>query len=146
LKPRLKSADVDQFYMALARLLRNYQFRDRDRQTICGITVTQCYALDFLVHEKRLTVLQLGQRLALDKANASRAVGALEAMGAVSRVRDPKNHRVHWIVATARGRRLHGRVTEGLKRVYARRLQPYGSPFVRRVAGLLDELAGLARR
>jgi DNA-binding MarR family transcriptional regulator len=142
----VSSADVEQFYMALARLLRNYQFRDRDRQTLCGITVTQCYALDFLVHERRLTVLQLGQKLALDKANASRAVGALEKIGAVLRIRDPKNHRVHWIVATARGRRLHDRVTEGLKREYARRLQSYGGPFVRRVAGLLDELAELARR
>lgn len=146
LKERVGSADVDRFYMALARLLRNYQFRDRDRQTICGITVTQCYALDFLVHEKRLTVLQLGRRLALDKGNASRAVRALEAIGAVSRDRDPANHRVHWIEATPRGRRLHDRVTEGLKRVYSRRLQSYGVPFVRRVSGLLDELADLARR
>jgi MarR family transcriptional regulator, 2-MHQ and catechol-resistance regulon repressor len=139
-------ADVDRFYMALARLLRNYQFRDRDRQTICGISVTQCYALDFLVHEKRLTVFQLAEKLALNKGNASRAVAALEEMGAVSRVRDPANHRVHWIEATARGRQLRDRITEDLKRVYARRLQPYGAPFVRRVAGLLDELAGLAHQ
>jgi MarR family transcriptional regulator, 2-MHQ and catechol-resistance regulon repressor len=144
MKRGLSSADVDQFYMALASLLRNYQFRDRDRQTICGISVTQCYTLDFLVHEKRLTVFQLAEKLALDKGNASRAVTALEEMGAISRVRDPANHRVHWIEATVRGRQLHDRITEDLKRVYARRLQPYGGPFVRRVAGLLDELARLA--
>jgi DNA-binding MarR family transcriptional regulator len=131
--------------MALARLLRNYQFRDRDRQMICGISVTQCYALDFLVHEKRLTVFQIAERLALNKGNASRAVAALEGMGAVSRVRDTKNHRVHWIEATPRGRRLHARITEGLKRAYARRLRSHGGAFVRRVAGLLDELADLAR-
>ena len=142
----LRPADVELFYMALARLLRNYQFRDRDRQMICGISVTQCYALDFLVHEKRLTVLQIAERLALDKGNASRAVAALEGMGAVSRVRDTKNHRVHWIEVTARGRELHDRITEGLKRAYARRLEPFGGSFVRRVAGLLDQLADLARR
>ena len=131
--------------MSLTRLLRSYQFRDRDRQVICGISVTQCYALDFLVHAKRLTVDQLAQKLALNKGNASRAVAALESMGAVSRVRDRANHRMHWIEATRRGRQLHERITKGLKRVYARRLQPYGGPFVRRVAGLLDELAELAR-
>ena len=130
--------------MSLARLLRNYQFRDRDRQVICGISVTQCYALDFLVHERRLTVLQLAEKLALNKGNASRAVAALEGIGAVSRVRDRKNHRMHWIEATARGRQLHDRITEGLKSNYARRLRPYGGPFVRRVAGLLDELADLS--
>jgi DNA-binding MarR family transcriptional regulator len=132
--------------MALARLLRTYQFRDRDRQTICGITITQCHALEFLVHEKRLTVLQLAEKLALDKANASRAVAALEATGAVTRTRDPGNHRMHWIAATARGRLLHGRITQGLKQRYERELRPYGAAFVRRAAGLLDELASQAAR
>ena len=146
LKRGLSSADVDRFYMSLTRLLRNYQFRDRDRQVICGISVTQCYALDFLVHDKRLTVFQLAEKLALNKGNASRAVAALETKGVVSRVRDSTNHRVHWIEVTARGRELHDRITEGLKRAYARRLEPFGGSFVRRVAGLLDQLADLARR
>ena len=145
-KRSLESGDVERFYMALTRLLRNYQFRDRDRQEICGITVAQCYALDFLVHEGRLTVLQLAEKLALDKGNASRAVAALEAKGAVSRVRDPTNHRLHWIEATKFGRQLHDRITEDLKRGYARQLQPYGASFVRRVADLLDELAIRARK
>jgi DNA-binding MarR family transcriptional regulator len=138
----LRPADVELFYMALARLLRAYQFRDRDRLTLCGISVTQCYALEFLVHEGRLTVRQLAQKLALDKGNASRAIAALESLGAVSRTRDTGNHRLHWIAPTRRGRRLHDRITAGLKAAYARRLQPYGGRFVRRVAGLLDELAG----
>jgi hypothetical protein len=59
---------------------------------------------------------------------------------------DSTNHRVHWIEVTARGRELHDRITDGLKRAYARRLQPFGGSFVRRVAGLLDQLADLARR
>ena len=144
--PEVSSLDVERFYMALTRILRSYQFRDRDRQVICGISVTQCYALDFLVHEKRLTVDQLAEKLALNKGNASRAVAALQAMGAVSRGRDRTNHRMHWIEATSQGRQLHERITKGLKRDYAKRLRPYGGPFVRRVAGLLDELADLARR
>jgi DNA-binding MarR family transcriptional regulator len=146
LKPAVNAADIERFYMALTRLLRTYQFRDRDRQLICGISVTQCYALDFLVDEKRLTVDQIASRLAINKGNASRAVAALESIGAVSRGRDRANHRMHWIEATVRGRKLHGRITRGLKKVYARRLQPHGGAFVRRVAGLLDELADLARR
>ena len=141
----IKPSDVERFYMSLARLLRNYQFRDRDRQEICGISVTQCYALDFLAHERRLTVDQLAEKLALNKGNASRAITALESIGAVSRVRDRTNHRMHWIEVTARGRQLHERITDGLKRVYAKRLQRYGGTFVRRVSGLLDELADLAR-
>lgn len=144
MSPDAGARDIDRFYMALARLLRNYQFRDRDRQTICGITVTQCYALDFLVDEGRLTVQDLGRRLQLNKSNASRIVGALEAIGAVSRAPDPSNHRLRWIQATPRGRRLHRRIAAGLKRDYAVVLRPFGGAFVREATELLDRLAGRA--
>ena len=146
MKPRLRSADVERFYIALTGLVRSYQFRDRDRQEICGISVTQCYTLDFIVHEKRLTVSQLAEKLALNKGNASRAVAVLEEKRVVSRIRDGTNHRIHWIEATQRGRQLHARITNGIKREYARRLETYGGAFARRVASLLDELSDLPRR
>jgi DNA-binding MarR family transcriptional regulator len=137
---------VDRFYMALTRLLRNYQFRDRDRQTICGISVTQCYALEFIVHERRLTVLEIGERLALNKSNASRVVDALEAIGAVARTSDSSNHRIRWVEPTASGRRLHATVTRGLKRDYEQLLAGFDPPFIGQVTAVLEALAERARR
>jgi MarR family transcriptional regulator, 2-MHQ and catechol-resistance regulon repressor len=134
-------ADVNGFYLALSRLLRNYQFRDRDRETICGISATQCYALDFVVHDGRMTVLELGSRLALNKSNASRVVDALESVGAAVRARDPHNHRIRWVEPTTYGRELHGRITGALKQEYQQILKPFGRPFVRKVTKLLDALA-----
>lgn len=131
--------------MAISRLLRSYQFRDRDRQTICGITVTQCYALEFLIHEGRLTILELGKRLALDKSNASRVADALEAAGAASRSADPVNHRLRWIEPTKQGRRLHARITDGLRREYSEILAPLGPVFVRNATALLETLAERTR-
>jgi DNA-binding MarR family transcriptional regulator len=142
---RLTAGELQRFYMALTRLLRNYQFRDRDRQMICGITVTQCYALEFLVHEGRLTILDLGYRLALNKSNASRVVEGLELIGAVSRAMDPENHRLRWIEPTIHGRELHGKITDGLKRDYAELLAPFNSTFVARVTSLLEALAERAK-
>jgi DNA-binding MarR family transcriptional regulator len=143
---RRTKRDVQRFYMALTHLLRSYQFRDRDRQTICGITVTQCYALEFLVHEGRLTILDVGRRLALNKSNASRVVEALESIGAVSRALDPSNHRLRWIEPTAHGRQLHQQITAGLERDYAGILKPFSALFVRQVTELLETLATRARR
>ena len=143
--PRASRTEVDGFYAALSRLLRRYQFRDRDRQTICGISVTQCYALEFLVQEGRLSVFELGQRLALDKSNASRVVQALERAGAASRTADPANHRVRWIEATPRGRALHARITGRLKRGYARILSPLPRSSVRAFTGVLEALAEAVR-
>lgn len=137
--------DIDGFYSALTELLRSYQFRDRDRQTICGITVTQCYALDFLAREGRLTILDIGRRLVLNKSNASRIVDALEGLGLVSRGLDPSNHRLRWIELTPHGRHLHGRIRDNLKREYSTILKSFSPAFVDQVSRLLVTLAEQAR-
>ena len=137
---------VEQFYAALTKLLRAYQFRDRDRQTICGITITQCYALDFVVRDGPLTILEIGRRLVLDKSNASRVVEALEGIGAVSRAKDRDNHRIRWIRSTAKGRQIHLRITSQLIDEYARILRQFDDRFVADVANLLEALADEAAK
>ncbi len=132
---------MQRFYSAFSQLLRNYQFRDRDRQMICGITVTQCYALEFIVDDGPLTILDIGKRLAVNKSNASRVVESLESAGAVARERDPANHRIRWIVATPAGRRLHAAITAGLKREYGRILGRFSPSFLREATRLLEALA-----
>jgi DNA-binding MarR family transcriptional regulator len=121
--------------------MRTYQFRDRDRQIICGITVTQCYAIDFLAREGRLTILDIGRRLVLNKSNASRLVDALEGLGLVSRALDPTNHRIRWIELTPTGRRLQAEIAENLKREYTAILESFSPAFVRQVSRLLEALA-----
>lgn len=143
---RAHSADVDQFYLALTTLLRHFQFRDRDRQTICSITVSQCYALDFIIREGRLTISEIGDRLALNKSNASRVVEGLESRGLTSRGFDAANHRVRWITATAEGERLHERIMLELKADYAEILAPYSSEFIAEASRLLLTIARRARQ
>lgn len=138
---QVREADVDGFYLALTTLLRNFQFRDRDRQTICGITISQCYALDFIIREGRLTVTEIGHRLVLNKSNASRVVDTLQAKGLTTREPDTSNHRVRWIAATAKGRRLHDRIMRELKADYADLLSGYSADFVRDATNLLLAIA-----
>jgi DNA-binding MarR family transcriptional regulator len=137
---------VEQFYGALTKLLRAYQFRDRDRQTICGITITQCYALDFVVRDGPLTILEIGRRLVLDKSNASRVVESLESIGAVSRAKDRDNHRIRWISPTASGRQIHSKITIQLIGEYARMLRQFDDRFVTDVTNLLEALADEAAK
>ncbi len=122
-------------------LLRNFQFRDRDRQTICGITITQCYALDFIIREGRLTVTEIGHRLRLNKSNASRVVDSLETQGLTTRDFDPSNHRVRWIAATAKGKRLNARILRGVKADYIELLSGCDAEFVRSATKLLLAIA-----
>jgi len=141
-----RNAEIDRFYVALTTLLRNFQFRDRERQTVCGITVNQCYALDVIAREQRLTVSAIGERLALNKSNASRIVDSLEALQLATRATDDTNHRLRWITVTPAGRRLHGRIMRELKRDYARILARFDRRFIHEVTGLLHVIAERARQ
>ncbi len=99
---------------ALAEFIRVYQFRDRDRICCHDISVTQCHALDVLIRRDRCTVNELAAELYLDKSTTSRVVGALERKGYVARTRHPRDQRAVLLAVTSAGRKLHGRITEGL--------------------------------
>ena len=102
--------DTEQLHRALTKLVRVYQFRDRDRICCYDVSVTQCYALEAVVQEQPLTLNQLAARLYLDKSTASRVVDALEKKGYVERQASPEDRRALHLVATAEGRDLYHRI------------------------------------
>lgn len=130
---------------ALLEFSRAYQFRDRDRICCYDVSVTQCHALDVLLRRDRCTVNELAAELYLDKSTTSRVVGTLERKGYVARTRHPRDQRTVLLAATSAGRKLHGRITEGL---VAERRQILASfpPEVRTAAGaLIRRLTGAVR-
>jgi DNA-binding MarR family transcriptional regulator len=128
----------------LSRLVRAYQFRDRDLKLGCGLSVTQCHALDVLVAETSVTVQGLGKRLGLNKSNASRVVDFLEARGLAHRAADEGDARIRWVRPTAAGRRVNKGIHRDLQNEYAKMLSRFSRAFVRDAAILLDALADRA--
>jgi MarR family 2-MHQ and catechol resistance regulon transcriptional repressor len=106
--------DTRAFYDALSDLLRIYQFRDRDRICCYDISVTQCYALEALVHQGGMTMNDLAARLYLDKSTASRVVDALERKGYVDRSPNPADGRSLLLVPTGAGAELYRTIRGGL--------------------------------
>jgi DNA-binding MarR family transcriptional regulator len=106
--------DAAALHEAVADLVRVYQFRDRDRICCHDISVTQCYALETLVHHGPMRLNALAERLFLDKSTTSRVVGTLAKKGYVEQRADATDGRATTLSVTRQGRRLHSRITDDL--------------------------------
>lgn len=103
-------ADAEQLHDALTRLVRLYQFRDRD--TICchDVSITQCNALEILVERGPMRSQTLAAALMLDKSTVTRVVDGLVRKGYVERRADPDDGRAVSLRPTRGGRALYQRI------------------------------------
>jgi len=106
--------DAAALQVAVAELVRVYQFRDRDRICCHDISVTQCYALETLVEHAPMRLSGLAERLFLDKSTTSRVVATLVKKGYVEQRADAADGRATALHVTPSGRRLYKRITDGL--------------------------------
>ena len=134
--------DAEGLQLALAELVRVYQFRDRDRICCHDISVTQCYALETLVEHGTLRLGGLAERLFLDKSTTSRVVATLVKKGYVQQRPDAADARAVAISATPRGERLCARINADLVDQQRQLLEDL-EPSVR--AGVVEVVRRLAR-
>jgi DNA-binding MarR family transcriptional regulator len=134
--------DAEGLHLALAELVRVYQFRDRDRICCHDISVTQCYALETLVQHGPLRLGGLADRLFLDKSTTSRVVATLVKKGYVQQRPDAADARAVAISATARGERLCARINADLVDQQRQLLEDL-DPSVR--GGVVEVIRRLAR-
>ena len=107
-------SDGAALHAAVSDLVRVYQFRDRDNICCHDISVTQCYALEALVHRGPMRLNALSAILFLDKSTASRVVQSLVRKGYAKHRRDPLDGRAMVLEVTAPGKRLHGKIVAEL--------------------------------
>ena len=101
-------------YRALAELARRYQFRNRDEVCCYGLTVSQCYALEFLVDSDSAPTSKLAGHLGLDPSTTTRLIDQLVRKKLVTRERNLEDARIREIRVTEAGRRLATRVQQDL--------------------------------
>lgn len=99
---------------ALSELVQAYQFRDRRVTYRHGISVTQFYALSFVVARWAMTLNELASELYLDKSTTSRVVDSLVEKGYVRRARDREDVRALSLEPTQKGIALYSRIQRGL--------------------------------
>lgn len=112
--PTALDRDAVALHVAMAELVRVYQFHDRDHICCHDVSVTQCYALETLVELGPMRLRALSERLFLDKSTTSRVVGTLVRKGYVEQRADPTDGRATTLRATRAGRRLCQQITSEL--------------------------------
>lgn len=136
--------DVEQFAAAVGDLLRTVQLRDRESICCHDVSVTECYALEFLTRREEASLQQVAEALRLDKSTTSRAVAALERKGYVARASDPNDRRLLRLQPTRRGVELSGRIRTDLDRRYVPLLADLEAPVRRQLIDLVRALAAQA--
>ncbi len=101
---------VERLQRNTQELLRKYQMRDRNEISCCGVTVSQCYALDALGENGELTMVQLAKHLFLDKSTATRVIDPLVQRGLVERQSSSRDRREIIVRLTAAGAKLQQRI------------------------------------
>lgn len=138
---RASREDARTLLGALDRLVRAYQYRDRQRVCYRGLSIQECHALQAVIETGPLPQSELARRLRLDKSTTSRLVAGLLEKDHLHRERDPDDGRAHRVRATASGRRVHDRIQRDLAGRVERILADLG-PSDRRVA--IDVMGRLA--
>jgi DNA-binding MarR family transcriptional regulator len=87
-------------------LLRKLQMRDRNEITCCGVSVSQCYALEALGEHGEMTMVQLARKMFLDKSTMTRVVDGLIQRELVARRYDDNDRRIIRVALTGAGRKL----------------------------------------
>jgi DNA-binding MarR family transcriptional regulator len=129
------------FYDALQRLLRIYQFRDRDVACYGNVSPDECYALEAIDADEALRVGDLAAALNLHKSNASRLARALEAKGFVARSMDRGDGRAVRLRITTRGRTVHAAIRARVENIHGEILAAYTPATRAAMTRLLEELA-----
>jgi DNA-binding MarR family transcriptional regulator len=122
-------------------LLRKLQMRDRSEITCCGVSVSQCYALDALGEFGEMTMVQLARKMFLDKSTMTRVVDGLIQRELAARRFDDADRRVIWIGLTPAGRQLVAEIRtqqiESLRQI----LERIPAPERQRLIGTLETLS-----
>jgi DNA-binding MarR family transcriptional regulator len=130
---------------SLAELVRVYQFRDRQRVCYYDVSVTQCYAISFLVTGGPTTLNKLASALYLDKSTASRTVDSLVRLGYVRKTADAEDARALSLEVSAKGKRLHRQIEQDLVDQMKRLLADFEPDVRKKSARLLARLAEAAK-
>lgn len=145
--PDLTDLERDAIVMqeSLAELVRVYQFRDRQRICFYDVSVTQCYAISFLVAVGPTTLSKLAGALYLDKSTASRTVDSLVRLGYVRKTTDFEDARALSLEVTTKGRKLHRRIEQDLIDQMKQLLADFEPNVRKESARLLARLARTAK-
>jgi MarR family transcriptional regulator, 2-MHQ and catechol-resistance regulon repressor len=100
------TALAEEMWVITRDLFKFLQCRDRDAMTACGLSVAQCYSLEAIGTQRRLTLNELADSLYITPSTASRTIEELVRKKLVERRQDPDDRRAVSLTLTPQGETL----------------------------------------
>ena len=94
---------VTRFHQLILELIKKYQFRDRNQDICCGLSVSQCYILETLRQSGPLSMNELADKMHLTISTITRVIQPLLEKSYLSRQEDKNDRRVRMISLTQAG-------------------------------------------
>ena len=97
--------DAIDLRIALKRLVRIYQFRDRNKlhSITSNLSVNQFYVIELIINNQTIGIIDLAEKLFLNKSTTSRIVDQLVEKGLVVKVDNPEDGRSIRLKVTGEG-------------------------------------------
>lgn len=96
-------------------LVRKLGFLERGEASCCKITLSQCHTIVEIGRAGRLSLIDLADRLTLDKSTVSRSVDNLVNQGLMIRETDPEDRRFIMLRLTEQGENIYREVEQRME-------------------------------
>ena len=104
----------ERLHEVFTKLVRAYQYRDREQICCRGVSVSQCHALEALFLRGPLTMSELANILFLEASTVTRIIDRLVDADLVERVSCDADRRVCRVSITEPGRQLVSQIRDDL--------------------------------
>jgi len=99
-------------------LIKNLGILEKSDAICCGVTITQCHAIAEIGLKGKVSLVDLAERLGVDKSTMSRTVNNLVEADLADRHLDAENRRYVIIQLTPKGRGVYQRIEESMSHYF----------------------------
>jgi DNA-binding MarR family transcriptional regulator len=94
------------FARGMGQFVKKFTIRDRNEKFCYGVTLTQCYTLESIANQKKMTMLQLSNELGLAISTITRVVDILVRDGFIQRYHGKQDRRNVYVELMDKGREM----------------------------------------
>ncbi len=101
----MKHINIIEFRKTLRKFERLISLQSKQDKCCKGVTLAQCHVLLEIEELKQTKIIELTQRLKLDKSTLSRTIDGLVNIGLIERINASEDRRINLLTLTDQGRK-----------------------------------------
>lgn len=112
------SQEIYKMRETIRQIVRNLGIMEKNESSCCGTTLNQCHTIVEIGRVKEISLIDLSEKIGLDKSTMSRNVDILVNQGVVKRELHPQDRRYVTITLTQKGEEIFNKIEESMGLFY----------------------------